>query len=446
MTFPATPLRALVELFAGGAWQDITTDVYDRDIITITRGRADESAQVSPSTCTLTLRNVDGKYSPRNPNGPFFGTIGRNTPIRVGFIHEGITYRRFTGEVSSWPPRWELSGKDVWVPIEAAGLMRRLGQGVAPLLSAPRRYIPGTSPVAYWPLDAGRLAESAAPVVGDHDMRPLSSTTQFGAGELAPWLDQAATLETNATLVGAVTMPLTTSHWAVDFLRRSVGGGTGPSTINIVGNSPIAGADDRLSWSVTATPGFDDVEVFIFFTAEDTSSATSLGTFPAPGLFNDAMHHLRFEVTQAGADLDWAFLVDGTVIADGTRTSLDNQGVGEVRLSYNPGTGEEPMVFGHVAVWGDANVAPVADVVDAANGHAGEPAGVRIERLCVESGVPFVPKGNLIETARMGPQNIATLLALLAECSDVDMGILHEPRDVLGLAYRTRASMYNQVV
>lgn len=448
MTFPGTPLRALVELFVNGAWTDITTDVYERDVITITRGRANESAQVTPSTCSLTLRNVDGKYSPRNPNGPFFGSLGRNTPIRVGFIHEGVTFRRFAGEVSSWPPRWELSGQDVWVPIEAAGIMRRLGQGVAPLLSAPRRYIPTTAPVAYWPLDAGPLATSGRPVVGDADMRPLSPSSKFGGGELAFWLDQAVTIESNATIVGNVSMPVQNLRWAVDHLHRATAGGSGPSTIEIVGNRDITSAADRVSYSMTMTPDpFFDVEIFVFFTGDTTSSATSLGTFPAPTLFTDDMHHIRFQTEDVGADVEWSFIVDGTVIASGTRTlTSSQQGISQVRLSYNPGSGEEPMSFGHVAVWGDDGIPLVADAVDAAFGHTGEAAGTRIERLAVENDVPFQPKGNLADTARMGPQTVDRLLTLMADCSAADMGILHEPRDMLGLAYRTRASMYDQVV
>ena len=32
---------------------------------------------------------------------------------------------RFVGEISAWPPRWDVSGKDRWVPVEDSGLLGR---------------------------------------------------------------------------------------------------------------------------------------------------------------------------------------------------------------------------------------------------------------------------------------------------------------------------------
>jgi hypothetical protein len=86
MAFPTDPLGTLVEIKPGSTWTDITTDVKLSDRITITRGRANERARVDRSTCTLTLNNKDGKYSPRNPLSTLYGTIGRNTPIRVSVL------------------------------------------------------------------------------------------------------------------------------------------------------------------------------------------------------------------------------------------------------------------------------------------------------------------------------------------------------------------------
>lgn len=83
MTFPLTPLASKTELFIDGIWTDITADVYERDPITITRGRTAQGEDIDPSRCTLTLNNVSGKYSPRNPVGAYYGKIGRNTPLRV---------------------------------------------------------------------------------------------------------------------------------------------------------------------------------------------------------------------------------------------------------------------------------------------------------------------------------------------------------------------------
>lgn len=85
MTFPDEPLNLAVELKIGDTWVDIKKagHVYTRDPITITRGRQDEGSRADPSTCSMTLDNRDGRYCPRNVLGPYYGLIGRNTPIRV---------------------------------------------------------------------------------------------------------------------------------------------------------------------------------------------------------------------------------------------------------------------------------------------------------------------------------------------------------------------------
>ncbi|MFF4600163.1 hypothetical protein [Amycolatopsis sp. NPDC001319] len=83
-TFPNAPRDLAVEAYLAGGWRDITPDVYRRDSIRITRGRSNEqSTTSSPSSCSFTLNNRSGKYSSRNPLGPYYGGFSRNTPLRV---------------------------------------------------------------------------------------------------------------------------------------------------------------------------------------------------------------------------------------------------------------------------------------------------------------------------------------------------------------------------
>jgi hypothetical protein len=97
VTFPATPLDQTVELFIDGAWTDVTSLVYGRDPVTITRGRADEATEVDPSTCRATINNRSGDFSPRNPTGQYYGLIGRNTPMRVRISPANEKYLLLTG-------------------------------------------------------------------------------------------------------------------------------------------------------------------------------------------------------------------------------------------------------------------------------------------------------------------------------------------------------------
>lgn len=71
------------ELCISDKWTDITTDVRADPEITIERGRTSGTGQAAPSTCKFTINNENGKYSPRNPVGPYYSNLGRNQPIRV---------------------------------------------------------------------------------------------------------------------------------------------------------------------------------------------------------------------------------------------------------------------------------------------------------------------------------------------------------------------------
>lgn len=83
MTFPQTPLDTAVEIFVNDAWEDITDYVFVGDGIEIHYGQSDEASETEPASCSFTLNNRDGRFSPRNPVGPYYGSIGRNTPARV---------------------------------------------------------------------------------------------------------------------------------------------------------------------------------------------------------------------------------------------------------------------------------------------------------------------------------------------------------------------------
>ncbi|MCI0687021.1 MAG: hypothetical protein L0Y54_07275 [Sporichthyaceae bacterium] len=433
--FPQVPLGVSVAIYVFGSWIDITSDVFGegRADIQVTRGRANEAGQVEASRCTMEINNRLGVYSPRNPLSWLYGQLGRNTPIRVTLPGDD----RFYGEVPSWPQRWDRTGTDVWVPIEAAGVMRRLGQGATPLYSAPRRYLPTTSPVAYWPMNDGQLAGYGAPVVGDQPFTLVIANppVKLGTGTLAPWLDPAVAVPGAAVLAGGgVAMNSATTDWAVEFIYA------GPD----LGTWVLETISSSQTWQLDFRPGTQDVQ----YTHTVGGGAPSVFTSGAgvEDAFDGQVHHVRFRVTQDGADVDYSLVLDGAEVDSGTRTTVTNDGPAKVRIWYVPVSGDGVFSFGHVAVWGDADggIPTGAETADAAFGHPGEPAGRRIQRLCAEEGIGFAGRGDLDDTAHLGPQGPSTLLDLLREAATTDAGVLHEPRQLLGLAYRTRSSMYNQ--
>lgn len=78
--FPANFLG--VDLSYSGAWQPVDQDT-DQAGVTVSHGSRSEGGTPDVSSLAFTVKNGDGKYSPRNPNSPLYGLIGRNTPARA---------------------------------------------------------------------------------------------------------------------------------------------------------------------------------------------------------------------------------------------------------------------------------------------------------------------------------------------------------------------------
>ena len=91
MSFPDAPIDLRAELLLNGTWTDISDYGYnngDYSGCTITRGKADESAQASPSSMTTGLNNADGRFTARNPSGAYYPNLIKNTQVRVSVPEE----------------------------------------------------------------------------------------------------------------------------------------------------------------------------------------------------------------------------------------------------------------------------------------------------------------------------------------------------------------------
>lgn len=453
MSFPGTPLAVLVELQLGDTWTDITNDVYTREDITITRGRADEGEDTDPGSCSLVLNNRDGKYSPRNPRSPYFGLLGRNTPLRVSVLHNGARIPRFVGEVSAWPPRWDLSGNDVYVPLEAAGVLRRLNANVSALESALRRFIVASEPSAYWPLTDGEHTQNAAPVVGGNvaylNVRTgdLTAPMEWASYDLASWLEPVAMLPEDAErgvfrgFIRAGNRPL---NWAFEFVRGGVGGFDSMG-VQVSG----AGTDDDPTrhWYL----GFDHTDNSLslaFVSIGDTSSSYGQVTpnMNVPELYDENAHVIRLTATEASNNRTaWSIHVDGRLLRSGTSDIAPRAPIRWLYEWWVPDDDiAERVALGHATVW-DASTAPDPDeLMLAYHGHGHETAGQRMTRVCEEASIPFVIIGDTDDTQHVGPQELDTPLAVLSSAASVDGGILYEDREEPRLVYRTNRSRYNR--
>ncbi|MFF5589735.1 hypothetical protein [Streptomyces hygroscopicus] len=643
MAFP--DLR--VEIQAGGVWTDVTADTFTRrQQVTITRGRADEAARTDPGRCQLGLNNRDGRYSPRNPMSPYYGLIGRNTPIRVSVagptrlvldgsisgtvdtpdaapldivgdidlraeveidwtagdlnqtligkwdgatnqrsyalrvyngqlqlswsndgvaslvaavsvptlpdhaavratldvdngsggrtatfywaptlagpwtqigspvIQAGTTsvyastvplrvgspdathtpprvpftgsgYRfevrsgidgtvvavpdfttlapgtgvfvdavghtwtlqgtaeisdrliRFSGEVSSWPSRWGVAGQDVWVPLEASGILRRLGQGAKALDSTLRRRVP-TDPnlLAYWPMEESRDATQAySPIAG---VAPMAvSGIEFAADDSLPGSSPLPKISAATALSGQVPRG-PDGAWRVEYVYKLNDYPATPTTLLEVRTT---GTYDRLQIEVRPS----NVRLFGISTSGDSSAATQLLNIGPTDGFAQTWNRLQLWAETASGSttmrLQWVTIGGGAL---GLSTTLSGVSAGHVTaVSSTPGAGldQRDLYMGHLSVMG-TRLSLIYDFAD--HGFTGETAGDRMLRLSQEEGVPVALSGAADDTLGMGPQRPDTLLDLLGQAADTDGGILGEQRDRLALRYRVRTGLYSQ--
>lgn len=658
------PLDARTELLLNGVWTDVSTDVRHEDGITIKRGRSEEASNAEPSTCNLTFDNDDGKFSPRNPNGAYYGMLGRNTPLRVrtptteqnyldldagdpfvigGFssyattpdhaslditgdldvrvdirprtwrptmmsglaqkyvipsnqrswafwlntdgtltfrwspdgatfidatstaavpststrlvvratidVNNGASGRtvrfytdtningsftllgaavttsgvtsifnssapvdvgvtnavlsldavmqgkfyaaqirsgiggtvvasptfsaldtqdnsltdaqsrvwslsgtasianpgaRFHGEVSAWPPKWDITHRNRSVPIEASGILRRLSQGQPPKESTMRRYMLSQSDVvAYWPCEDPEGSDSlTSGLAGKPPMEHLSGNldkAQYDGFTCSDPIPYAGTVQWE----GVVAPYTYTGVTQVQFLMAvPTGSLTSISTILRVftsGNAPwwklnISNTTGQLRF---LSYDYDDVihEDTGFTGADLRSKRVSI--------------IITFEHT--GSAIDWTVKAyemgesSAIVSLSGTQTSQTFGRVRRVNINMEDSILDSMagVAIGHIVVrnqlvpWGGREVAMGV-------AYSGETAAQRILRLCVEEGHAVTIVGDATDSVAVGPQTSQTFLELVQEAAFTDMGIIYEPREFLGLAYRTRSSLYAQ--
>jgi len=624
----------VTELYVGGGWTNVTNDVKTGDPIHIARGRRNESGDADPSTCGLTINNRSGNYSPRNPVGAYYGSIGRNTPIRLALrtakdsyartvsngwgtadvggawttsggsasdynvgsgvgklkltttnvartallgptvmdrevlvkinvpavatgasLIAGVLLRyasgsdhyrmqlefptagnvkiavynvttllgtvvttslnyaansqfwlrahaeanqlrgrvwadgtpepntwnidqfdlhyqvgpvglfalaltgntnsnpefsfasfevrsnRFHGEVSSWPARWSINGTDVYVPVEAAGLLRRLGQGASPLHSALRRSVPnlGAQLVAYWPCEDGKKAtEVASGLGGPSGLFYFSGPADFASFSDFDCSDPLPIMH-NTRWDGNVPFYVSTGQIQVRFLLHIPDNGTGDATVlaHVWTNGTAA------LWEISYFSG-GGLAIKVYDGSSSTAIYTSgIGTFNA----NGKLLRVSLEMTESGGNVNWtlATLEVGQTIGGTISGTVTGRTVSSARqVIICPHLNQDQVAIGHVTV--ESAVTSLFDLFLQLNAYSGETAIIRMQRLCVEEGVPLGlhELDSTITSPAMGAQKPDTLVNLLRECEAVDMCTLYESRNTLSLMYRRRSSLYNQ--
>ena len=462
-TFPgagANSLGVKVELLSivsAGVWTDITQFVRLRNPIQISgMGRTDWTSTLQAASMTLTLAN-DGRFTPKLAAGAYFPNITRNTQIRVSVNATSVTavaYSgfRFWGEVAEWPPRWSVSGRDVYVDITANGIWRRMSQLATSLGSAYQRYnsitLTGTSqPRCCWPMEDGTgsgqlvsvdsvasTANAVQSFVTGAGGLSLAACTDFKGSDGIPQLN-AAKITATVPAGGTATNNVTRFLISVPVNGDSASGTTNWNLVEINSAGTIAKFEVYLNAAGTLLVQLRNSGGTVVASGTTTTNVKGVPVLAS------------CELTPSGGNVAFAFRIitpGAAGITESLTGTVTTASVGAVST----------IVFGRANVLMDTAVGHLSETYGAVplmvpaayalGGYVGEFAMDRFTRICGEMGIAAETIGTASTTAAMGPQVDDTLTAVLQSIEDVDMGLLFESRTQFGLGYRSLTSMANQ--
>jgi hypothetical protein len=436
VTYPTTPLAIKVRIALGAdlsadpltwAWQDITDKVRFDLGISLETGRRENSGSVTTARGVLKLDNRDGRFSRRNPTGPYCGLLSKNTPIWVTVDAGPGEKTRMEMFVNEWPVRWsDKSATDSTVTIQCAGVLRRLAQGQRSR-SAVRRSLLGDHPVEYWPLEDGADSAAAGSAVGGVSLFNTGGTVTFASVD-----DVIGTLpdfSAGGTLANKAALRTTSSTvWTVELVSKAAVGATSQTPLRWLIDS---GSYNRYRYFPDPVNGTIDVFAFTPAGALDNPLTASVS-------INDGgFHHVRIVAQQNGTGIDYQLWFDGVLVDTGTTASVTLGRISGVQVS--PDQEPEIQSVGHIALYDSALTSTRALIADA---YAGEMAHVRLARVCAEEGILFDTLAST--SATMGAQGFDSLPGILRAAESAGGGVLYERR--WGLSYQSLAERYNAAV
>jgi len=379
-------------------------------------------------------------FTTQTPGATSFTDAQSNTWTVAGTAEISNRKYRLHAECSAWPQKWDPTGTSVTVAVTAGGLLRRLTQGSSPLSSALyRAYVRlgGTvAPVAYWPCEDGSNAARLASALGGQAMSFTGAPSLAGFSGFA--CSNPIPLLSGSTWTAAVPAYSGGTDAILRFLMAVPS--TGAPDMSVVARMYLTGTIRRADL-LYHTGGA--LQMLCYDGSGGVLEDTGSVAFGVNGKLMRVGLELRRNGT--GTDCNIETLTVGAAAAvNSTTLTLASSTAGMcTMIVFNPAAGViTDTAIGHVSLQSTWDT--LFDLSGALAAWQGEAAGNRFRRLCGEEGITFRGIGDLGDTTAMGPQATAHLTALLQECADADRGIEFEPRQVLGLGYRTRVSMLNQ--
>lgn len=426
----------VVELYLNSVWTDISAYVRADPGIQIQFGVRGEAGTADPAQCDLVVNNFDGRFTPKNAEGPYYGYLKRNTPLRVTVS----SVVRFIGDVSEFPARWEPSGGDVWVPLTASGPLRRLLRS-ATINGTLRTFIPtlaksvGGSVTGYWPMEDGVGSTSFASGLSDGTPLTISGTPVFASIDGG---DASAPLPKMDLVMASGNAPASpgSNEFTAGFLMTMPTAGTANNARLL----QVSTSGTAATWVITYETGGGGALRLRAYNIAGTEILNQASFFNLDGY----TRHIKLEVYTSGANVVWALTASGvgtmgnTLLAN-TVTSPTGVIVG----NGNSITGD--VGIGHVLVSDSDTTLFSFDFAAVLLAYAGESVEARMARVAALAGVNFALTDDGTVSQQLGPQPFATPLEIMREAEAADVGgILRDSISVLNqVVYITRRARYN---
>lgn len=365
----------------------------------------------------------------------FTDSAGRTFTIHGGAAITDPSVRA-CAEIAGLPQRWDPSGVDAWVTVEAKGVLRRLDQGAPSLRSALYRGMTGdgiTRPRGYWPCEDGADATTLASAFAGHPPLGITPDVDLASFTEAPATDAIPTI-TTGTLNGRVPGYPSGTHARFMAFAGIPEAITGEPTI---WEFVTTGTAWKWRLSTNSTGGLR-IRVTDRDGTVGLDSTIGFGILGQRGL-------LWVLLTQDGNDVGYeiGWMRDGSTSAGTAGGTYAGHTKGVIReFGIGRYSGDlQGMAIGHITV---LDTDEFWDIAPFARAWAGETAVARILRLATEEQVPVRVIGLADGSEVVGAQRIGTFLELVRQAADVDHGVLTDDRDAARLLYRPRLTLLNQ--
>jgi len=225
--------NAKVEIrFDGSTWEDVSSYVDPQAGISIKRGRENETDDpMSVGTCSLVLRNDDGRFSPGLSSSPHYPYVVQGVAVKVSAYAGGAWRVRFYGTVQNWSVQWlNPLGTEAITTVTCndsfgAFPQYELRQAADEVVRAVGAHGALPEAVLHLPLrdaDAPVLALIGAPTI----TATVPTTGGFGAGTVPLAMEEGTDAHPSFTSgagglqlnVSDVAISLGTSQWRVRFI------------------------------------------------------------------------------------------------------------------------------------------------------------------------------------------------------------------------------------